>query len=125
MIVIDIDLPESCEVCPFSAFNTEWLYYYCPFLDNADVSEMIDCRHNYCPLKEGEPITESGKIRKEVKKILEEQQRQHGEWVWQTEDKYRCTACGANVRVEECMNEPQYDFCPSCGADMRKEGEQI
>lgn len=50
--------------------------------------------------------------------------RPHGEWIWQTEDKYRCSVCGENTRVEEVMNEPQYNFCPQCGADMRKEGDE-
>lgn len=53
MIKIDMDMPESCEECPFLAFNNTLLYYYCPFLQ-ADVTQMKDCRHNYCPLKEGE-----------------------------------------------------------------------
>ena len=46
-----------------------------------------------------------------------------GEWIWQTEDKYCCSVCGKTTRVEEIMNEPQYNFCPHCGASMVKEGE--
>lgn len=54
-----------------------------------------------------------------------EEKRPHGEWEWQTEDKYRCTNCNANVRVEECMNEPQYDFCPKCCASMSANDRQV
>ena len=39
-------------------------------------------------------------------------------WEWLTEDKYRCSNCNHETRVDECMNEPMYDFCPFCGAKM-------
>ena len=61
--------------------------------------------------------------------------RPHGEWLpgreisqmW-TGDKlvaidyedFSCSCCG--VVVEE-STEPEWNFCPNCGADMRKSGE--
>ena len=30
----------------------------------------------------------------------------------------RCSECEAAVRVEECMGEPIYSYCPLCGAKM-------
>lgn len=65
-------------------------------------------------------------------KELREQKRPHGEWVevGYTEDyheaKYRCTNCKTeykytdftNIALVECFP----NFCPNCGADMRKEG---
>lgn len=65
-----------------------------------------------------------------------EADRPHGEWVpgreisqmW-TGDKlvaidyedFSCSCCG--VVVEE-STEPEWNFCPNCGADMRKEGDE-
>lgn len=44
-----------------------------------------------------------------------------GHWEWLTEDKYRCSNCNHETRVDECMNKPLYDFCPFCGAKMEEE----
>ena len=41
-----------------------------------------------------------------------------GHWEWLTEDKYRCSNCNHDTRVDECMAKPMYDFCPFCGARM-------
>lgn len=41
-----------------------------------------------------------------------------GHWEWLTEDKYRCSNCYHETRVDECMNKPMYDYCPFCGAKM-------
>ena len=41
-----------------------------------------------------------------------------GHWEWLTEDKYRCSNCNSETRVDECMNEPMYEFCPFCGAKL-------
>ena len=48
----------------------------------------------------------------------------YGHWEWLTEDKYRCSNCNSETRVDECMNEPMYEFCPFCGAKMKSEGEE-
>lgn len=52
------------------------------------------------------------------------QERPHGEWVWKewvtpmSKISYcKCSVCGIG------MGSTEYDFCPNCGADMRKEGE--
>lgn len=42
-----------------------------------------------------------------------------GEWIWQTEDIYKCSECGEDIHVKEVMNEPQYVCCPMCGARMK------
>ncbi len=47
----------------------------------------------------------------------------HGRWEWQTGDLYMCTVCKADCHVEECLNEPKYDYCPNCGAKM--DGEVV
>ena len=41
-----------------------------------------------------------------------------GCWEWIEEDKYRCSECNSTTYVDECMEEPQYLFCPYCGKKM-------
>ena len=41
-----------------------------------------------------------------------------GCWEWIEEDKYRCSECNNTTYVDECMEEPQYLFCPYCGHKM-------
>lgn len=50
-----------------------------------------------------------------------EDQEPTGHWEWLTEDKYRCSNCNSETRVDECLNEPMYEFCPFCGARMESE----
>lgn len=57
----------------------------------------------------------------EMCELLKEQKRS-GTWEWITEDKYRCSECKNETFVDECMNEPQYLFCPYCGCKMTFEG---
>lgn len=52
-------------------------------------------------------------------------QPQTGYWEWMTEDKYRCSNCNYETRVDECMNKPMYDFCPFCGVKMVQESEEV
>ena len=42
-----------------------------------------------------------------------------GRWSWCSGNKYRCTNCGRHTHVDEVMEEPAYNYCPYCGADMR------
>lgn len=53
MIKIDMDMPESCLFCPFEIYDRVEDYYFCAYTD-AVVSQMVDCRHELCPLKEGD-----------------------------------------------------------------------
>ena len=41
-----------------------------------------------------------------------------GVWIWKTEDKYKCSECEHETHVDECMQEPIYEYCPYCGARM-------
>ena len=42
-----------------------------------------------------------------------------GVWIWKTEDKYKCSECEHETHVDECMEEPIYEYCPYCGAKMK------
>ena len=41
-----------------------------------------------------------------------------GTWEWISDDEYRCSECGNKTCVDECMEEPQYLYCPYCGSKM-------
>ena len=48
-----------------------------------------------------------------------------GEWIQQPipyEDEIVCTVCGANFNVIDNCTE-KFNYCPNCGAEMRKEDE--
>ena len=54
--------------------------------------------------------------------------RPHGEWIEQSDNYgdpyYECSVCeDAFITLEGTPKENHYNFCPNCGADMRKEGE--
>ena len=57
------------------------------------------------------------------------EERPHGEWIdlsdgWQ-EGTYECSNCKTEfVLIEGTPEDNEYNFCPNCGASMRKEGEQ-
>ena len=53
----------------------------------------------------------------ELKELLKEQAGT-GCWEWIEDDKYRCSECNNTTYVDECMEEPQYLFCPYCGHKM-------
>ena len=42
----------------------------------------------------------------------------HGFWCWITEDIYRCDNCGEMSHVKEVMGNPDWNYCPNCGAKM-------
>lgn len=54
-------------------------------------------------------------------RILEQEPKGH--WEWLTENKYRCSNCKHETRVDECMSKPMHDFCPFCRARMESEEE--
>lgn len=60
-----------------------------------------------------------GPTREQVEKVW------RGEWSWCSGDKYRCKACNQKTHVDECMDEPMYDFCPYCGSPMTDKAVDI
>ncbi len=63
-----------------------------------------------------QPLFEMNKaICKRIKALPSVPTERTGHWEWLTEDKYRCSICNSETRVDECLNEPMYEFCPYCG----------
>ena len=46
----------------------------------------------------------------------------NGKWIkldiYKGMAQYKCSVCGAENYVPECMGEPIYEYCPCCGAKM-------
>ena len=67
----------------------------------------------------------------EEKAILVRQWRPHGEWItWEeagnyiaSPNRHECSCCHDSAQVLVNEIELLSDFCPNCGADMRKEAE--
>lgn len=61
-------------------------------------------------------------IVKGIQEIIEDlpsakPKRKKGEWIWQMyENIYRCSVCETETHVDECMEEPIYNYCPYCGS---------
>ena len=53
------------------------------------------------------------------------EQVEKAEWIWSTGDVYTCSSCGEKTHVDECMENPIYNFCPFCMAPMTDEAVQM
>ena len=60
-IVIDFEMPKSCDVCPFmktndDLFSSDCRYMYCGYPHMGEyVTDCIAARHPLCPLRERKP----------------------------------------------------------------------
>lgn len=58
-----------------------------------------------------------------VRKVLSE--RPQGEWYFSCEKGWECNQCHEVVKdMPTCMRKAIYNFCPNCGADMKKGEEE-
>lgn len=126
VLIKGMKVPENCGDCPFCIFtadekrsigycNTSDDDYYCKVLDRFmeydDVDGGVDIlgKPNDCPLVE----VETADVRENV----------HGEWVVDEHllhyaPFHECKKCGEQMYITHD------NFCPNCGADMRKEVEE-
>lgn len=44
--------------------------------------------------------------------------RKKGKWIWKTGDVYKCSECETETHVDECFEEPIYNYCPYCNVFM-------
>ena len=111
-------LKSNCDVC--NDKNTNWCENCCP---HNDFEDLIDI----APAVEPEKAKESEIIKTYTKGFdtgveTVKNERPQGEWIWlgdnpNPEHKWSCNKCGRGVKEQE-------NFCPNCGADMRKGGEE-
>ena len=59
----------------------------------------------------------------ELKKLLDVEVRLHGEWI-EKPFGVVCSRCKAQAPFSPNGHQLRSDFCPECGASMRKEGEE-
>ena len=57
-------------------------------------------------------------VEKMLKSLPSAQERKRGRWKGEGLGDYRCSLCG------EVTRHARTNFCPNCGADMRKDGKQ-
>ena len=53
-------------------------------------------------------------------------ERKTGKWLPDNnnyyDERYICSECGRNYKVDMCMGKPMWEYCPNCGARMEGEG---
>ena len=122
--ILDCLTDRPCDSCKFheSGKCERW---NCVFEEKPDDTEDCeDCISRQAVLDELEKWDwQEVYLPIHFKQILDElpsitPKQKMGHWEWLTEDKYRCSNCNHETRVDECMNKPLYDFCPFCGAKM-------
>lgn len=143
MIQINRPMPSSCKDCFCN--NDEWR---CEALKREHAWDYDERRDEDCPLEE---LTEceDAVSREEVLKLFPPNhsiclfdlkqlyeaiqtlssvmpERKPGKWLPDNNnyyvERFICSKCGGNYKVDTCMGRPDWNFCPNCGADMR--GEQ-
>lgn len=83
-----------------------------------DANALFDALYDnefqtFCPLDEVSDVIAAAPT-------LDYEPVRHGEWEWDTLDVYMCSACGGKSHVKEVIGRPDWDYCPNCGAKMRK-----
>ena len=109
VLIKGIDLPKKCGECAiyvcYRTWNGDPGDEFCG-ITKEDVSR--ETKPDWCPLK--------GIIMSEVP------ERKRGKWLPDYsnnyEERFICSVCGKSYKVDTCMGEPMWDFCP-CGAEMR------
>ena len=99
-----------CSTCEYRKWNSKLYRYECELINIAPPVNFI-ISPDY--------VTELQNINKELIKQLEEAERPQGEWIKIGELglAYKCNKCEKVSVIPE-------NFCPNCGADMRKGGAE-
>ena len=61
---------------------------------------------------------------KNVKKLLDEQERPKGRWE-KFGYKWKCSECDGKINIDGTPKENGLNFCPNCGADMRESEQHV
>lgn len=104
MIQIDMDMPKTCDDCPFHIYHSgkNYVCVATPLFYPMNLANYKDGRKDFCPLIE---------VAQEPRK---------GHWIdcdvsdGYSADGYDCSVCGVN-------SEYVTSYCPNCGAKMESE----
>lgn len=101
----------------------------CPYYDNGYCSRVLKEEQMNNDLIDNAPIVETSKIEYKaynegfkdgVDQGIKLSERPHGKWLLCEDSNFsKCSICGVIWLNEECNN-----YCPNCGADMRKGGNK-
>ena len=62
---------------------------------------------------------------RDIKRQMEKLKRKKGEWIKNEDDwYYHCSVCEENNLLHTDEANALSDYCPNCGADMRKEEQR-
>lgn len=88
----------------------------CAYKKKADGRIDTECKAKMCR----DALELIDHYEQKIKELTEKSERAKGSWQisYTCGLHYECTACKYKVRA------PYAPFCPSCGADMRKEGKK-
>lgn len=89
---------------------------------DADVHECWACVHKNCGCDTWCEYGEAFELREDVKNAptIEAVPVMHGEWIFNQYYTWECGNCGFHPFKGFIPKEPGFNFCPNCGADMRK-----
>ena len=110
IIIKDIDMPLGC-VYEDKKGNTQ----YCPLCNHEDIP--------YCTLElikmpmEGLHFIEIDS-RPEWCLLSTFEEPQKGKWIYYDPNGFKCSRCGRYLEIE--CGDVKMNFCPHCGADMRR-----
>lgn len=111
MVLIDIDMPKSCDLCTFCAID-ERLEYYCnnnvADCYQCNVDDYVACRHPDCPLIE---VPKGKWLEREVHETEDFYDIEE----WQSA---KCSVCGRYHTTPYLYYFQHYNYCPGCGAEM-------
>ena len=107
----DTKCQSICPTCEYNKWNSKLKRYECELISTAPtVSFTISPDY----------VTKLQNHNKELIKQLEEVERPEGEWIIDGHHR-RCKNCGEYFCMADSEgNEIPSNFCPNCGADMRK-----
>ena len=103
MIQIDIDIPKTCDDCPFHIYHSgkDYVCVATPLFYPMNLANYKDGRKDFCPLKEvsQEPILD--KIRAEINKNIEQEDFARSVFINKEKDYRKANQCTGNLQAYE------------------------
>lgn len=109
MVMIDMDMPQDCDLCHFG---------YEDYITKKSGCDLMDCLPNSPDCNAYTPMGQREK-NCPLREVPGKEERPKGRWKRQLVDSgfsadWHCSECGWKTALEE----HGYNFCPNCGANM-------